>query len=112
MYLNGFLPVVCAVALPISVTTNHNAAARFWPTLPLLTGSYGSFFDSRDVQKTTKSCRSPEINFERPNAWNEPLVAAKQSLLTGLSTRRTLTYPKKIFKRRLIERQWLIVRIE
>ncbi len=39
-------------------------------------------------------------------------VAAKQSLLTYLSTRRTLTYPKKIFKRRLIERQWLIVRIE
>lgn len=66
----------------------------------------------RHGQISAKSCRSPEINFERPNAWSEPLVAAKQSLLTCISTRRTLTYPKKIFKRRLIERQGLIVRIE
>jgi hypothetical protein len=54
MYLNGFLPVVCAVALPISVTTNHHAAARFWPTLPLLTGSYGSIATLRDTHVSSK----------------------------------------------------------
>lgn len=36
------------------------------------------------------------------------LLSAKSSL----STRRALTSAKKIFKRRLIERQWLIARIE
>lgn len=34
------------------------------------------------------------------------------SAKSSLSTRRTLTSAKKIFKHRLIERQWLIARIE
>ena len=47
-------------------------------------------------------CR--ESSLER----HESRLSAKSSL----STCRTLTSAKKIFKRRLIERQWLIARIE
>lgn len=43
---------------------------------------------------------------------NAPTLGMSPSRSRSRSRRRTLTCPKEIFKRRLIERQWLIVRIE
>ncbi|WP_426620303.1 hypothetical protein ACP3TY_13635 [Pseudomonas rustica] len=67
MYVNGFLPVVCALALPISVTTSHHAAARFWPTLPLLTGSNGSKAVSRERPLLAESSHSSTTAFATEN---------------------------------------------
>ena len=66
-----------------------------------------------DKQTVVKTFMNSGRNREMDRFW--PITTSHKGLLaakSSLSTCRTLTSAKKIFKRRLIERQWLIARIE